>query len=325
MITKLLHLLPPERAHAIGKWAMQRRLRAPGIYCTTKSACTIFGTTITNPLGLAAGFDKNGELADHAHRYGFGWVEVGSVTLRGGSGNPKPRLFRIEMDGLLNRMGLNGDPAEIVAERLSKATRGCFAVNITKTHDPLITGDAAINDMVLCYQKMRPYGIYTVLNISCPNTKEKTFEDPVVLRDVLMEITSLRRGRPLLVKLSPTLIFGLSDNNRLVEVISICKLFQISGYVCSNTVPMEHFKYGRGGNSGPVVKPYSLRLIELIRKMHPEAVIIGCGGVQTGQDMADYMAAGAQFVQSYAGFVVGPNAGPRFAHRVLAEHEELIG
>src|SRR5665213_2471711 len=115
-----LRLIPPEAAHDLGKWAMRRRLLAPGPYVMEeKSRPVLFGNQLPNPLGLAAGFDKNAEIVDAAIDYGFGFVEVGSVTFRGGSGNPKPRMFRLDDQTLMNRMGLNGDAAEIVAARLA--------------------------------------------------------------------------------------------------------------------------------------------------------------------------------------------------------------
>lgn len=320
IITKLLHLLQAETAHAIAKLGMTHRLMAPGRYCESSVGSYFCCYNLKNRLGLAAGFDKNGELVDHFDSYGFGFMEVGSVTLHGGKGNPKPRLFRLGNGTLLNRMGLNGDPAALVAMRLDDSSAVHYGVNITKTHNPNIMGDDAIRDVVECYKLMGRYGMYTALNISCPNTKEKTFEDPGVLRDILMELAPLRRNRPMLVKLSPLIA---DDPDKLISVIDICKLFKITGYICCNTMPHDDLLHGNGGMSGGVLlNEYALRLTMRVRELHSEATIIGCGGVQTKGDVANFITAGADLVQAYSGFVVGPNAGPRFAHTVLREHEE---
>ncbi|MBI4089538.1 MAG: quinone-dependent dihydroorotate dehydrogenase, partial [Candidatus Levybacteria bacterium] len=201
---------------------MKHKLLAPDEFKTEESKTELFGVEINNPLGLAAGFDKNGELIDSALEYGFGYVEVGSVTYEGGKGNEKPRLFRLHKEkGLLNRMGLNGDPAEIVAERLKTAKSKAFGVNIAKTHSPDILGDKAIADFVNSYKLLKSFGIYTVINISCPNTREgRTFEDPASLRELLSAISEAGRVKPILLKLSP--VIARADN-KLTEVVSIAE------------------------------------------------------------------------------------------------------
>lgn len=323
IINKALQLLPPEGAHGVAKWAMKHKLLAPGRYVSSESLdahCRIFGWDIDNRLGLAAGFDKNGELVGVADRYGFGWIEVGSVTYRGGKGNPKPRLFRLKDGALLNRMGLNGDPAEQVVERIRmiKGWRSQFAINIAKTHDPKIVGDHAIKDMALTYRLVHDMGMYTAINISCPNTTEgRTFTDDMSALDELLgelQAMSTASSRPRVVKLSPDLMY-----EALKKIIRVCKSRGIKGYVVSNTIPTVFQKHGKGGLSGPDVKPRALKMIAWMRLNGVDETIIGCGGVQTGQDMRDYINEGADAVQAYAGFVNGPLAGPDFAHKVLKE------
>jgi len=326
IIHKTLCLLQPERAHAVAKWAMKKKLRAPGE--VNNLATEMFGHALRNPLGLAAGFDKNGELVDVFKDYGFGFLEVGSVTLNGGCGNPKPRLFRIGDESLLNRMGLNGEPAAFVAQRLfTTKNPGPYGVNIAKTHSPEIMGDAAIRDIQQCHKIMKPYGFYHALNISCPNTREgKTFEDPAVLKELLAAIAnpvpppSLRRKTPLLVKLSPT--STLSDGLRWAELeklINVCMDFKIDGFVCCNTVPHEDPKLGRGGLSGRSCYFLSRGVVRFINGMKTGKTIIACGGIYSGHEMWDYKNDGASAFQVYAGFVRGPHAGPRFASKVLKQ------
>ncbi len=330
MIENILKLFPAETAHNIAKWGMRHKLCAPGPVVQAGDVVnggwrhpTLFNLRINNPLGLAAGFDKNAELVDAIQDYGFGFIEVGSVTFLGGKGNPKPRMFRISEPGnehgIMNRMGLNGLPACDVAERLKGCTCKAYGVNIAKTHSAEIVGDAAIGDMVGTYKIMREFGAYTVLNISCPNTREgKTFEEPGPLRDLLHAITdtesamqSITRRQPLLVKFSPTLV---ADVTRFADLIDICKQFNISGYIFCNTLPMGHPEYGQGG-------------AKWARDYGVKETIIACGGIFTGQDIVDYKAAGADFFQAFNGFVRGSNSGPKFAHKVLAEasqHERLV-
>lgn len=321
--TKLLKLLPPERAHAIAKWGMKKKIFAPGWYPKSSSelegsAIKLFGKSIANPLGLAAGFDKNGELVDVIEEYGFGFMEVGSVTRGGGRGNPKPRLFRLEGNMLLNRMGLNGDPAHVVAERLAAAKSANYGINIAKTHNPDIMGDLAIEDIQQCYKTMMRFGFYHVLNISCPNTREgKTFEDYAALRELLSairDIDHMPRKTPLLVKLSPTL-----EREPLDRILQVCGDFYIDGFVACNTMSHNHPKYGKGGLSGPAVYRRGLDVVEMLHQMTLKPVI-ACGGIASGTDMRCYRDAGAIAFQSYTAFVHGPNAGPMFAHKVLKEY-----
>lgn len=322
---EMLLKLPPELAHKIGMFGMQHGLFAPGKYDEEKLPLRgFFGYGMSNILGLAAGFDKNGHLMDKVQNYGFGWVEVGSITWEGGKGNKKPRLYRLKNEfgerSLLNRMGLNGDPAIEVCDRLRRAKRP-FAVNIAKTHNPEIVGDKAIEDIVATYRTVvlavepKANVIWVVLNISCPNTTEgKTFEDnPESLDELLSGVVEVGGKRPIMLKVSPTLT--LEKAKKIVDIAGD----RVGGYICGNTLPMEHPKYGKGGASGRFVKPYALSTIEMFRKLS-DKIIIGCGGIESGADMFEAEERGANLFQVVNGFVVGRNHGPRFAHRVLDEY-----
>lgn len=320
-----LRRLDPETAHSIGKRYMAKQYFAPGKY--SKEPCWLGSVNLLNPLGLAAGFDKNGELINSFSEYGFGFMEVGSVTLHGGKGNPRPRLFRTENGDLLNRMGLNGDSAHTVKQRLSGSTQFHYGVSIAKTHDPSIVGDAAIRDIIGSYELLRWFGMYTVINISCPNTKEgKTFEtNPDSLRDLLSEIKRIRGEKMsvpmLMVKISPTLPLQPHD---LDKVLDHCHDYGVKGFIVGNTLLSDHPKYGRGGMSGRTSGSFARSSILMIRP-RTDKLIVACGGIFNGSDMWDYREAGADLFQAYNGFVVGPNAGPRFAHKVLDRYYELRG
>ncbi|HET6246813.1 MAG TPA: dihydroorotate dehydrogenase 2 [Tepidisphaeraceae bacterium] len=323
---RILRALPAEAAHDLGKWAMARRMLAPGsITFTAGKAPVLFGTTLPNPLGLAAGFDKNGQIVDAAIDYGFGFVEVGSVTFRGGPGNPKPRMFRVDDQTIMNRMGLNGDRAEVVAGRLTKVKTRFFGVNIAKTHSPDILGDAAIEDICSAYRLLNRFGLYTAINVSCPNTREgRTFEDPAPLAELLAALNAVRKGQtlpPLLVKLSPVLDPGEGDGAaRLEQVLDVCNEAKIDGYICCNTLPYEHPKFGRGGISGNTIRPKAWRICEFITS-RTKAPVIGCGGILTRDHLDAYLQRGCVAAQAYNGFVRGPLAGVRFAHRILGGSE----
>ena len=324
MGTRLLRLLPPETSHNIAKKAMRRRLGAPGLLeqyepggDAPKSKPKLFGVVVPNRLGLAAGFDKNAELVDVASVYGFGWVEVGSVTFHGGRGNPGKRVFRVNRHDIANRMGLNGLPAAVVATRLDNCRSGLYAVNIAKTHNPEITGDAAIRDMAMSYHILKGRGIYTVLNLSCPNTKEgKTFEAPEPLCDLLMGIKEVRASTtPLLVKVSPTI--GLYD---LEQLVAVAEANGVDGYVATNTMPRYVVEARNNcGCSGSFVRDAAVATVRALRSLTKKP-IIGCGGISTPADVARMRRAGADFVQAYNGFVRGPYSGPDFAHRVMREN-----
>ena len=313
----LLTLLDPERAHDIAVKGMLKRRFAPGPYEPEGKnpdvfKTHIFGTKINNPIGLAAGFDKNGLLVDVAEDYGFGWVEVGSVTYQGGQGNKRPRMFRVGFRDVMNRMGLNGEPAWMVRERLLMCRSKAYGVNIAKTHDPDIMGDAAIQDMAESYRLLSGLGAYTVLNISCPNTSDgKTFEDPIALKELLSACVVHRRDRPLLLKVSPNI-----QMDDLDQILELSREFNLSGFICSNTLPWVHKKRGKGGRSGDAVRALSVSLARYIVN-HTGHLVIGCGGIFSAVEVLQYQKSGCRLFQAYNGFVRGPNAGPRFVHKVL--------
>jgi len=313
IIQKLLQQLNPEFAHNVAKIGMKRGLCAPGEIQADEDI-KLFGVRINNPFGMAAGFDKNADLIDTATKYGFGWNEIGSITCNGGVGNPKPRMFRLE-DGhsVMNRMGLNGLPALVVEKRVRASKSKHFAINIAKTHDPKIMGDVAIHDIMSTYTRFHDLGIYNVLNISCPNTKEgKTFEDLGALRDLLdcLEYIRNSNSRPLLLKLSP--IFSDFD-----DMIKLVTDYEITGFVACNTLPLEHPKNGKGGASGLHVKSLAVSVVKSLRERLPDTTIIGCGGIFDVKDVIDYHMAGANFFQAYNGFVRGPYSGPNFVKHLM--------
>jgi len=316
---KFLRSIDPEIAHEFGKWGIKRNFFAPG-HIEGQNPLFFCGQILHHNLALAAGFDKNGELVEQlVNGYSFAYVEVGSVTYHGGNGNPKPRLFRLSKPddvnyGLLNRMGLNGDPAEVIYNRLSKYHPSTFAVNIAKTHNPDIMGDKAIEDILNTYKLVRSLGMYTAINISCPNTKEgKTFEDPAALDELLSALKPYRlTAKHLFVKISPNLSFSY-----LRDIYSVCSKYDINGYIACNTLPAQIEPYGKGGQSGKELFTRSLNAVKDLRILDKNTYIVGCGGVDSYEKYQSFVEAGASIVQAYTGFVIGSNAGPNFVHSLL--------
>jgi len=317
LIKPLLFSLDPETAHGI---TVETGVSASFLRPIFKSfqadflesaAFSYKNLQFKNRIGLAAGFDKNARYYPLMQQLGFGFLEIGSVTARGSKGNTKPRLFRLPQDeALINRMGLNNDGVEKIVSRLEEAKREIpFGVNIAKTHSPLIMGEYAILDYVESFAASQFTADYVTINISCPNTEEgKTFEDPETLNNLLYQINLVRKtDKPLLVKFSSD-----SDEILLKELTDICLNHKIDGFICSNTSSnraslkteiQELASIGKGGLSGKPVKKASIKNVERVRTFAPNSLIIGVGGISSGEDAVDYLKAGADLIQVYTGLI----------------------
>src|SRR5690625_203552 len=295
----------------------------------------ILGLTFRNPVGLAAGFDKNGKLGPVIEAAGFGFLEVGSITAVASAGNPKPRTFRLEQDrSLINRMGLNNDGAATIIKRLKKMSLSIpLGINIAKTHDPAISGEAALDDYFLSFEAARDVADYITLNISCPNTAEgKTFEDPEAFCRLLEKLQIDRN-----LSLPPVFVKFFVDLERpmLEELIAVARSHSISGYVAVNTssgrdglsVPASRLEeIGRGGLSGMAIRD---RSTEFIRTLHDlnrdEKPIIGVGGIFSAEDAIEKIKAGADLLQVYTGLIYeGPGLVKRInkgIHRYMKKND----
>ncbi|GIV59549.1 MAG: dihydroorotate dehydrogenase 2 [Rhodothermaceae bacterium] len=292
---------------------------------------TLWGYDFANPVGLAAGFDKNARLVRFWQRLGFGFAEVGSVSARRSKGNPRPRAFRLPADeALINRMGLNNDGARRVARRLRRARRRGFplGVNLAKTHDPTLTGEAAVEDFRTSFRLLAPLADYVALNISCPNTAEgKTFEDPNALDDLLHAVFAERAALaltvPVLVKLSPPLSERFVFDSLFDELLAVAGAHGVHGFIAANTAPdrdglstpAEHLNaIGPGGLSGAPLERRATRLVRyLFRKTGGACPIIGTGGVRSAETAYAKIRAGASLVQLYTGLVY---EGPGLVRRI---------
>ncbi len=283
---------------------------------------TIWGKTFENPIGLAAGFDKNGVLVRFWSKTGFGFCEVGSVSARATAGNAKPRAFRLPADrALINRMGLNNEGAEEISRRLKRLSLDQLppmGINIAKTHDPSIVGKGALLDFRHTFRLMAPMASYVVLNISCPNTAEgKTFEEPSSLESLLEAIVADREDMglkvPILIKLSPTFSQYVVFDSAIEEIVSIALKYGVEGLIATNTAPdRENLttapdtlrKIGNGGLSGAPLTHRTTRLIKyLYEKTSGDIPIIAVGGIDSAETAYANLRAGASLVQLYTGLV----------------------
>lgn len=295
---------------------------------------TILGITFPNPVGLAAGFDKNGVMVPLFRSLNFGFAEIGSITANPSTGNPKPRSFRLPEDrSLINRLGLNNDGVQIISRRLSRLRQTDIGIplgiNIAKTHDPSIQGKDAIEDYKTSFDLLRDFGDYITINISCPNTREgKTFEDPEAL-DLLLDALNIAKDSmlpPVFVKFSSDL-----NTETLKELISVCEEHKVSGYVACNTSSGREGlttqrkildQIGNGGLSGEAIRKRSTEIIRQIRQhSSSRKVIIGAGGVANGKDAIEKLRAGADLLQLYTALVY---EGPSIARRINREIAEYL-
>lgn len=312
LIRRLLFRLDAESAHEFTVEQIVRLQQIPIAMRTIARICRIhpaprklWGLTFHSPVGIAAGFDKNAVMMPFLAALGFGFLEVGTVTLRPQPGNERPRLFRDpEHLAVVNRMGFNNDGADAVAERLKRFERALpVLVNVGKNRDvPL---DAAAGAYAACAATVAPYADVVVINVSSPNTPGlRDLQRPEHLEKV---IDAVGRSKPLLVKIAPDL-----DSAQVAEIAALCRQ-KADGMVCTNTTITPE-----GGLSG---KPLFARSTEVLRQVRaavgPGYPLIGVGGVFTADDARAKISAGADLVQIYTSFVYeGPFLPSRLAQEL---------
>ena len=274
---------------------------------------TLFGITFKNPVGLAAGFDKNAVLFNELANFGFGFIEIGTVTPKGQEGNPKKRLFRLKDDqGIINRMGFNNDGLEIAIQQLKK-NKGKLIIGGNIGKNTQTTSELYTRDYELCFKGLHPYVDYFVLNVSCPNVgSHAKLNDKSYLIELILAIQKLNKQeiiqKPILLKIAPDL-----NNNQLDEIIELVAETKIDGVIASNTSTTRNNlkvsdrilkEIGNGGLSGQPIKELSTRVIKYLAQNSDKAFpIIGVGGIHSAQDALDKIDAGADLVQIYTGFI----------------------
>ncbi|MGM0530903.1 MAG: quinone-dependent dihydroorotate dehydrogenase [Bacteroidota bacterium] len=331
----LLFLLKPETVHHIIIYLLKLLFLIPfvsqlfsWIYKIKDSRLKreFLGITFKNPVGLAAGFDKNAEIFEEFNHFGFSFIEIGTVTPLAQPGNPKPRAFRLPEDkALINRMGFNNKGIDQVVKRLKKRkSRLVVGGNIGKnTKTP---NHKALEDYVNAFNKIYDHVDYLVINLSCPNIKNlNELQDKDRTMEILNELMRLRNSfqveKPLLLKISPDL-----DKQQLDDVVDIFYNTGIDGIIATNTTIQRKNlstdatsveQIGEGGLSGFPLKKRSTEIIRyLSEKSAGQIPIIGVGGIMTPEDAIEKLSAGATLVQIYTGFIYN---GPGFVKKINKE------
>jgi dihydroorotate dehydrogenase len=326
IIRPFLFKMDPEEAH---EW-MFKILQSPlaGAFIPLMKARQnsslrryYWGISFRNPVGLAAGFDKNAYLLPIWDALGFGFVEIGTVTPRPQEGNPRPRLFRLPADkALINRLGFNNDGAAQIARRLENKPEGLtIGVNIGKNKDT--PNEKAVNDYLSCLMRFFELGDYFAINISSPNTPGlRALQEQTPLRQLLEALQNAiarqPKWKPLFIKIAPDLGPG-----KLEEIIEVVRQTQIAGIIAVNTTTSRENlispfslveEAGEGGLSGAPLFKRSTEIVEIIDKAG--IPVIGVGGILSGKDALAKMQAGAALIQLYTGFVY---RGPGLLQEIL--------
>jgi dihydroorotate dehydrogenase len=317
LIRPILFWFDPEKVHYFTFSLIRNISKIPGfnnlfrsIYEVndTRLETEVFGLKFKNPVGLAAGFDKDAKLYKELSNFGFGFIEIGTLTPKGQEGNPKKRLFRLQEDAaIINRMGFNNGGVIEAVERLKKNSNVLIGGNIGK--NKLTPNEDATNDYQICFEALYDYVDYFVVNVSSPNTpnlRELQEKEPLTkLLQVLQSDNSKKQiAKPILLKIAPDL-----TNEQLLDIIDIVKETKIAGIIATNTtISREGLqsinKIEMGGLSG---KPLAKRATEVIRFLSQNSnnafPIIGVGGIHTAQDALEKLEAGASLIQLYTGFI----------------------
>ncbi|PWH86787.1 quinone-dependent dihydroorotate dehydrogenase [Brumimicrobium oceani] len=329
-IKRFFFLFDPEKIHYFTFKLIKTTLSIPGMKALWKKWFVLedkrlerelFGLKFKNPVGLAAGFDKNGKLFNDLEYTGFGFIEVGTVTPKAQDGNPKKRLFRlVEDEAIINRMGFNNDGLEALVEELkNRKTKLIIGGNIGK--NKITPNENAVDDYVKCFEALYQYVDYFVVNVSSPNTPNlRELQDKEPLTALLITLKKLNASksvqRPILLKIAPDL-----TDEQLDDIIDIVATTKIDGIIATNTtIDRSNLKtknvesIGAGGLSG---KPLTKRSTEVVRYLHKNSnasfPIIGVGGIHSAEDALEKFEAGASLVQLYTGFIY---EGPKLIKKI---------
>ena len=331
----VLFLFDPERVHHFTFSVIRLLFKIPGIKQLVKGHYhlsdnrlerELFGLRFKNPVGLAAGFDKDAKLFNELGAFGFGFIEIGTLTPKPQEGNPRKRLFRLRPDSaIINRMGFNNGGVEEAVVRLKKNTGVLIGGNIGK--NKITPNENATVDYKICFNALFDYVDYFVVNVSSPNTPNlRALQDKEPLTRLLMDLKAENAKRntpkPILLKIAP----DLSDE-QLLDIIEIVSTTGIDGVIATNTtISREGLssenKSEAGGLSGQPLNNRSTEVIRFLAEKSEKAFpIIGVGGIHSARDAMDKIAAGADLVQLYTGFIYeGPALIKRINKAILEGH-----
>ena len=322
LIRPILFWFDPEEVHYFTFSLIRFLSKIPGFPSLFKSLylvndkrleTEVFGLKFINPVGLAAGFDKDAKLYKELSNFGFGFIEIGTITPVGQEGNPKKRLFRLKEDSaIINRMGFNNGGVKEAVERLKKNSNVLIGGNIGK--NKVTPNEKATQDYEICFEALFDYVDYFVVNVSSPNTLNlRELQEKEPLKNLLQTLQNNKlqttNAKPILLKIAPDL-----TDSQLLDIIEIVNETKIAGVIATNTTLsrdglQSDNKSETGGLSG---KPLTNRATEVIRflseKSNKSFPIIGVGGIHSAQDALDKLEAGASLIQLYTGFIYeGPS------------------
>lgn len=330
LIRPVLFLFDPEKVHYFTFSLIRFLNKIPGVPLLIKSIYTIndkrleqevFGLKFKNPVGLAAGFDKDAKLFNELANFGFGFIEIGTLTPKPQPGNPKKRLFRLKADSaIINRMGFNNGGVEEAVKKLKNNKGVLIGGNIGK--NKITPNEEAVNDYIVSFKTLFNYVDYFVVNVSSPNTpnlRELQDKEPLtkLLQALKDENSKYSNPKPILLKIAPDL-----TDDQLMDIIDIIKQTKIDGVIATNTtISREGLKSQNkneaGGLSGIPVKDRSTEVIRfLAEKSNKSFPIIGVGGIHSTKDALEKLEAGADLIQLYTGFIY---EGPQLIKDILKE------
>lgn len=327
LLRPLFFLFDPEKIHHFTFSLIKFTSKIPGFSALFRSLYVVeneklerklFGLNFKNPVGLAAGFDKNAVLYNELANFGFGFIEIGTVTPKAQTGNPKKRLFRLKDDkGIINRMGFNNEGVEAAIAQLKK-NKGKLIIGGNIGKNTTTKPEDYTSDYLECFNALHPYVDYFVLNVSCPNVgSHAKLNDKDYLEELIGTVqqanTSFKTQRPILLKIAPDL-----NDGQLDEIIDLVSATKLDGVIASNTSTdrkdlrasnnlLENI--GNGGLSGQPIKDKSTQVIKYLSEKSKKGFpIIGVGGIHSAEDVLEKINAGADLVQIYTGFIYeGPS------------------
>jgi dihydroorotate dehydrogenase len=327
LLRPLLFQLDPEKVHYLTADALKAAYKMPLVKGVSQSMFQVqdaklqrdlFGLNFPNPVGLAAGFDKDAKLIDEFANFGFGFIEIGTLTPKPQAGNEKPRLFRLPKDqAIINRMGFNNEGVDAAVRRLEKRKSNIIVGgNIGK--NKVTPNEEATSDYLYSFKALYDVVDYFVVNVSSPNTPDlRALQDKEPLKKLLLTLQEENykhaKPKPLLLKIAPDL-----NLNQLNDIIEIATEAKLNGLIATNTTvsraglltnPEQIAEIGMGGLSGKPLTQHSTQIVQHLRTfLPPEIRLIGVGGIMTAQDAVDKINAGADLVQLYTGFIYeGPS------------------
>jgi dihydroorotate dehydrogenase len=336
----LFRLGDPEHAHELSMKALAILGNFPPAKTICEKAATLnnpalqrelFGLRFRNPVGLAAGFDKNAVAIPGFEALGFGFIEIGTVTRHPQAGNSKPRVFRFPQDeALINRFGFNNDGADVVAARLARVKRNPLVpLGVSLGKSKITPLEDAVGDYVYSLKALHAYGDYFAVNVSSPNTPGlRQLQDKTMLDELLAALLAelhalaaaggLAKRKPILVKIAPDL-----EWDALAELLATCASRNVDGVIATNTTlgraGLTSPTTETGGLSGKPLTGRALDVVKFIRKESPALPIIGVGGIMTANDAIAMLDAGAQLIQLYTGLIYhGPFLPKQINQRVAA-------